>query len=113
MITSEAACGHLTREGIAESSDGELKMKRPKGLYVLGKTPCAGNRRWRHAFTTEGYLLIARPAEIKKSSRRGADKAPKSRREDIGSKSEKEPDLQELCFDPKEHTETRKTGKCI
>lgn len=48
-----AAQGRLRREGIAESSGGELEMKRLKGLCVLGKTPCAGNRRQGLGFVAE------------------------------------------------------------
>lgn len=71
-----------------------------KGTVRSGKDAVCRKQEMEHAFTTEGYLLISRPADIKKSSQRGAGKAPKSWREDIGSKSEKEPDLQELCLDP-------------
>lgn len=112
LITSEAAQGHLTKEGRAEIGAGELGMKRPKGLCVLGKTPCAGNRRWGANLCNRGKFVNCKTSWAEEiQPRRGKRLLSPEGKTQTGRV--RGPDLQELWLDPNEYVKMRKAGKCI
>lgn len=104
--------GHLTKEGRAESGAGELGMKRPKGPYVLGKTPCTGNRRWGANLCNRGKFVNCKTSWAEEiQPRRGKRLLSPEGKTQTGRV--RGPDLQELWLDPNEYVKMRKAGKYI